>query len=127
MPDLRPTLRSLTRSPGFTAFVILTLALGIGVNTAVFASRVSPADFLEFQRQSSSYQQIAAYQEIDFNVSEHGDPEPVYSALIYGVSANDAATFAATAGLLAVVALIACVVPARRAMAVDPAVALRRE
>ncbi|HEV2668741.1 MAG TPA: ADOP family duplicated permease, partial [Blastocatellia bacterium] len=49
------------------------------------------------------------------------------SSLLYEVSAADPVTFAAVAALLSAVAMLACYVPARRAMRVDPIVALRTE
>ena len=106
---------------GTLAYAVERRTREIGIRLAVGAQR--PAVFRLILRQGLS---LVAFGLIAGLAGALGLGQ-VLTTFLFGVSAHDLVTLTSVSVLLACVATLACLIPARRAMSVDPMVALRYE
>jgi hypothetical protein len=113
--DIRYALRTLRRTPAFTVTAVVMLAVGLGLNAAVFTT-TSAVLFRGFRGIDANERIVYIGTQKDGRGCCVSHPDFVD----WGASTQ---SFEGLGAVLA--ASLACVIPARRATCVDPVVALR--
>lgn len=129
--DIRYAVRTLGRSPGFTATALLVLAVGIGPNTAVFSvvnrnRSFQSIDVAESKLVIGQGGRLAGVG-IVMGLAGAFALTRVLEKMLFGVKPSDGLAFAGAALALGAVAVAASFVPALRAARVDPVTALRHD
>jgi hypothetical protein len=111
---------------------------GSDTDAPPFKWRFSAGDYLALREQQTQFEESATYSdrsviysdgvssELFFGVLAAPALARLLSSLLFGVSAADALTFVTVSGALVLVALAACVVPARRPVGIQPAAMVRK-